>query len=303
MTQVRTHPMRLGVRAIAAWAAIAFGLMLMVLVVASMPAGTVAAADGHVPSTVEPGDSGTTEDESGIDTSVIYPWSDGNGLQDRWTDGLEIFLLGLVGGLTAVYLYLGTFLPGMTASASLGEAEAEVQINKAHRDAVLDRYRGAVELGQPPPLQAQELVERYDAIVARSTAQVRTERWRAQLLGMPLFAILGGAFAVLFASNLLQALLIGFGWTVVAKQAGLSRTQAQRREKKNEQISQLEVAASVERDQRIDAIEQLETASQRIDELEEIAQEYGVIKPKYDVLHAFVDAMRNPTDEEDRRGC
>jgi uncharacterized protein YlxW (UPF0749 family) len=74
-----------------------------------------------------------------------------------------------------------------------------------------------------------------------------SERWRLFTLGFPLYVVLGGFFALAFARDVFQALLIGFGWTAVADRFGLSREEAVRREFRDKQIEELrQQAAGVE---------------------------------------------------------
>jgi hypothetical protein len=75
------------------------------------------------------------------------------------------------------------------------------------------------------------------AIIDQKESEAKDLRRRIFLMGLPAYLILGGAFAVLFASNALQALLIGFGWTAVADRIGLNRVENIKKQGRGDAIS------------------------------------------------------------------
>jgi hypothetical protein len=91
--------------------------------------------------------------------------------------------------------------------------------------------RGEVQSPIQDGLAAEERLSiDYQNLVAFLEKRVSRERWRLFLIGFPLYVILGGFFAVAVAQTPLQALGVGFGWTVVSDRFGLKRELAARRD-------------------------------------------------------------------------
>jgi cell division protein FtsB len=195
---------------------------------------------------------------------VIFPWAQGGALEN-WVQGLVRFLLGVIGALVTAYLFLGEFLPSMG-----GKVEVELQKNelddlKKRRNDILAlleaHVKGDDKISTERVEAAKGLFLDFDTTIGRIEAEMTKERWRLFRIGFPIYVLLGGFFAAAFATNLLQALLIGFGWTAVADRFGLKKEQDVRKQKKDEQIDKLER-------QGIELNRQLADSKKQIGELE-----------------------------------
>ena len=174
---------------------------------------------------------------------VLFPWVKSGGVSENWVEGLGLFALGLLGALVTAYLFLGEFLPSMGGKATYDVLSIEIEDLARRRNDVLalrERYvRGELSLTNERLRAAERLTEQLTQ--AHDAKQTEASRLRTHLLlvGFPMYVLVGGAFAVLFATNLLQALLIGFGWTAVADRIGLQRELEQKGHKREEQVDRL----------------------------------------------------------------
>jgi hypothetical protein len=192
---------------------------------------------------------------SSIDVSQAFTWvSFDGGFHGDWARGLAYFLLGFVGAAVTLYFFAGGLLP------SMGRGQLTVlETERAQWERRRDRKLDAVE---KTPSGAEGTKQKW--LYERSAAQVtaldaRIDRERGALLkvGVPLYLFLGGFFAAMFATNLIQAALIGFGWTAVVERFGLKREQETRKDSRDDLIDTLQTEAA----QRANYIRDLEKAS------------------------------------------
>jgi hypothetical protein len=198
-----------------------------------------------------PGDTSGTDAESSTGTDVvrIFPWAEDGGVSKNWRDGLFLFIVGFVGALATVFLFLGEFLPSMGGKADYDAVLGETEVLKKQRDeAIATRTRllaaadvaGGDVAWRKEQLRGQEgLTQDLDTVIAREEKRSTTLKWRLGLLGMPMYLLLGGFFAAAFATNFLQALLFGFGWTAVAERIGLKRETEAKVQRKDEIVAAL----------------------------------------------------------------
>jgi hypothetical protein len=137
----------------------------------------------------------------------------------------------------------------MGGKAEYEEGKLELEDLVKQRDKQLELResfaggKGTVTTGR---LRASEaLTNSLDAAITQKEAALSQQRRRLVAIGMPIYLILGGAFAVLLASNVLQALLIGFGWTAAADRLGLNKELAARSAKRDEAIGELSEKAKM----------------------------------------------------------
>jgi hypothetical protein len=235
---------------------------------ATGPAGAAGAAGADAPTSPETcpvsdgdGTDQSTDGEDGTDPEVsdetFFPWAAG-GFADNWTEGLLLFGLGFVGALVTSFFLLGGFLPSMGGKVDYELRKTELDAEKARRDSnlsLLDEYtKGKTELSAERVEAGHQLSEHRDGIVARMEADLSRERWRLIAVGFPLYVLLGGFFATAFATNRLQALLIGFGWTAIADRFGLTKENEQRKTEKDTRVAALETetVAAKERSSRLE---------------------------------------------------
>lgn len=190
----------------------------------------------------------TTDEEKDPKRIAIFPWVTEGGFDENWEEGLGFAVLGLLGGLVMLYIFLGEFLPSMGGKAEYDAGQLELEkLRPKHIDAmaIRDRFsRGDPGVTKEQADVAASAAQDYEVSIARVERKVVRERWKLLGMGMPIYLILGGAFAVLFASNALQAFLIGFGWTGVADRLGLKRELEAKQEQRAEDVAMLRQEAS-----------------------------------------------------------
>jgi hypothetical protein len=201
------------------------------------------AEDTKSPSNEDPKSEGDGEGDADPTRIDVFPWATSGGFDDNWVQGLGFALLGLIGALVTVYLFLGEFLPSMGGKAEYEEGKVELEELVKQRNAQLELREGyAAGKGKATDAQlraAETLTGSLDTAISQKESSLTQERRRLVAIGMPIYLVLGGAFAVLFAANILQALLIGFGWTAIADRLGLNKELAVRSAKRDETIAKL----------------------------------------------------------------
>ncbi|MEJ2210069.1 MAG: hypothetical protein P8129_13660 [Anaerolineae bacterium] len=169
--------------------------------------------------------------------AVLFAW-----YPDDWGQGALLFVLGLAGALVTVYLFVGEMLPSMG-----GQAEYErLRVTLAHyverREEIIE-MRNNLVLGEEDQALSLEALSTLSRDLQEMTEllerRLRSERWRLFAIGFPIYLVLGGLFAAAFASNLLEAIVIGFGWTLIADRLGLERKNAQLQEIRAQEINEL----------------------------------------------------------------
>lgn len=212
--------------------------------IAALESATPAPDDGDPAPTPVPTD---PNDDDGL-SGVIFGWADAGGLSSNALEGVGYALLGFLGALVTAFFYLNDFLPSVGGTAEYLEVREDVTALKQRREKIR-AAREKYALETEGELAAQRLAELnrldddYTAGIGTNERWLRKERLRAYRSALPMYLILGSAFAVLFATNPLQGLLIGFGWTAVADRAGLKRQSADRQEKREEKIQTIEQVA------------------------------------------------------------
>ncbi len=179
-------------------------------------------------------------------SDVIFPWAQG-GFAKHWGDGLVRFLLGVAGALVTAYLFLGDFLPSMGGKVDYDLQRGILDDLKKRKEKTLALLESYVQGGEAVPPErleaAEQLSKDFETTITRMEASIAKDRWRLFRLGFPVYILLGGFFATAFATNLLQAILIGFGWTAVADRIGLNRELDARKAIKDDKVDTLEKQA------------------------------------------------------------
>jgi RTX calcium-binding nonapeptide repeat (4 copies) len=193
-------------------------------------------------------DEGSTVDST-TDTKdeIVLGWLFPAEGDPDWTTGIVYFLLGMAGALVTTYLFLGEFLPSMGGKAQYEADEWDLKNKKESRDK-LGEERGLLARETPvneSKLRALESMSKdLSAEIDEAQRVHRSERWRLTALAIPVYVVLGGAFATAFATTLPQALLIGFGWVAVADRLGLKRETDARDDLRGKEIEKLEQDAN-----------------------------------------------------------
>jgi len=156
-------------------------------------------------------------------------------------------LLGVAGALVTAYLFLGDFLPSMGGKVDYDLQRGILDDLKKRKEKTLALLESYVQGGEAVPPErleaAEQLSKDFETTITRMEASIAKDRWRLFRLGFPVYILLGGFFATAFATNLLQAILIGFGWTAVADRIGLNRELDARKAIKDDKVDTLEKQA------------------------------------------------------------
>jgi hypothetical protein len=176
-------------------------------------------------------------------SDVLFPWIESGGFEANWGEGLGFAGLGIVGALVTIYLFLGGFLPSMGGKAEYEATRLEIEDLTKRRDKQISlreqHARGDAAISMERLAEADKLTDDLGTMIEAKEARAAKLRRELIAVGFPLYVVLGGVFAVLFASNALQAILVGFGWTAVADRIGLKRELDEKSRQREEEINKL----------------------------------------------------------------
>jgi hypothetical protein len=194
-----------------------------------------------------------------INSDLFLPWVDSGGFGDNFGEGIAFVVVGLIGSMVTAYYAAGGFLPSTGGKAEYdalmlehddlreryGELSAVVE-SFAVGDAEVSAERREAALKS-----AEALSRRMDSVSADARALKRSILARS----LPFYLLIGPAFAVLFAENLAQALIIGFAWTLLAERFGLKNEQEAKDRMRRDDIAKLEEEARKSERHRSEAAE------------------------------------------------
>jgi hypothetical protein len=190
-----------------------------------------------------PGEVASDQDGSVV-SDTLFPWLDvGGTAADQWLWGLLLFGLGLVGALVAVYAFLGESLPSSGGQVEIRKARQRIEQLETEYDQQMAKRRqllGADPLDSPRIDHLATYCAELGDVIEKDKQWVRRRQWQLYRSGLPLYLVLGGLTAVLFASSLLQAIIFGFGWTAVVDRIGLRRETEEVAREKNEALGDLQ---------------------------------------------------------------
>jgi hypothetical protein len=174
---------------------------------------------------------------------VLFPWVHSGGFSKNWLHGLGFVGLGVVGALVTVYFLLGDFLPSMGGKAEYEELKLELDElgrRRYRQIEIRERFaRGDSTISDEQLQAADRLTEDLGQAITQKQREIQNQKRGLLAVGLPIYVLLGGAFAVLFSSNGLQAFIIGFGWTGLADRIGLNRELDARSSKREVEIQKL----------------------------------------------------------------
>jgi hypothetical protein len=160
----------------------------------------------------------------------LFPWYVDSESPD-WVTGVLYALLGLVGALITVFGLIGSAIPGTAGFANIEAGMKRVE----EREKILDKLIKDSERN-PEEIKAVEIATN------NLRDDLREDRRRQFGLAAGLYTVLGAFFAAMLARDLLQAILIGAGWTASFGALGLKKDYAQRKIIKDEATERLESA-------------------------------------------------------------
>lgn len=129
---------------------------------------------------------------------VVLEWLRGE--ERDWETGITLGVLGGVAAMVTAFTFAGMALPGSKLSAILDEQQAEL-------DVLTDRL---AELAATNPLPADQVTALNEVIDRLRDDLSRDRRW-TYVVSAPLYVLLGAASAAIFAADIVQALVVGFG--------------------------------------------------------------------------------------------
>lgn len=230
------------------------------------------------------------EDLAGKQTT-LFAW-----YPDNWGQGGLYFLLGLAGALVTVYLFLGEMLPSMGGQVEYERTRITLEHYVEQREELINK-RNEVALGRADEgLHADsldKLSKDLNDITELLEKRLRSERWRLFALGFPIYLVLGGFFSAAFASNFLEALVIGFGWTLIADRLGLQRKDAQLQILRESDVNKLknrvkDLQADRERveSDRDEARRQFEAQSDMVKQSAQVLERYAQVNQIFEETRA-----------------
>ncbi len=166
-----------------------------------------------------------------IGVANLFTWATGD--SPDWGRGALYSCLGLLGALVTVFSLVGGAIPGTAGFARIEAGMKRVE----EREKILD-----IMIKDPNKIAAN--IEVVEQAANNLRDDIRADRRRQFMTAAFLYAILGAFFAALLAQDLLQALIIGAGWTAYLGALGLKKDYAERKSLKDETTEKLENALS-----------------------------------------------------------
>lgn len=166
-----------------------------------------------------------------IDVANLFTWL--ASAPPDWVRGILYSALGLVGALVVVFTLVGGAVPG---TAGFSRIEADLK-RVEERERILDDLLKAV-VKNPAEIAAVEVATN------NLREDVAADRRRQFALAAAIYTILGAFFAAMLARDVLQALLVGAGWTSYLGALGLRKDYAERKAVKDEVTERLESVVS-----------------------------------------------------------
>ena len=193
-------------------------VVLMVLTLLFLPIG-LCLADTPEPVTA-------TQPPAPIEVGALFTWA--TTPSPDWGKGALFAALGLAGALVAIFGFIGGAIPG-----TAGQAKIDADTERLDR---LSQHLEELVAKSEPDASAISAVE---TTVNNLRDDLRGERWRQFWIGAVLYAILGAVFAAMLAQDILQALVLGAGWTALLGTLGLKKDQEERKAIKDAALEKL----------------------------------------------------------------
>lgn len=164
-----------------------------------------------------------------------------------WASGGTFAGLGLVGALITIFGLVGGAVPGTAGQAGIDAGIQRLETLSRRLDGLID--------ANPPNADQIQAIE---ATVNNLRTYLTREKWRQFLIASLLYAVLGAAVASLLAQDILQAIVIGAGWTAFLGSFGLQREYRERHSERDAEID-----AAVRRMEKVE--ESIQEGTRRVD--------------------------------------
>ena len=166
------------------------------------------------------------------EVAEFFSWL--TGTPPDWNRGILYAVLGVVGALVILFTLIGGAIPGTAGKAKIDEGEETLK----EWTEQLSR-----EMKKAPP--DPEAIEKKNRAVDDLRDDLWKERWKEFSLAAIFYTVLGSFFAAMLAQDLLQALLIGAGWTGIVGSLGLKGDYAYRKSRKDDLLGEVRDALQV----------------------------------------------------------
>ncbi len=163
-----------------------------------------------------------------IEGANVADWLVGQESID-WALGGVLFGFGFIGALVTIFSLVGGAVPGVAGQAAIDAGLARL-------DALSHRLDELIERNPPDAEQITAVEGSVDSL----RTYLGKERWRQFLVGATLYALLGGIVSALIAQDILQALVIGAGWTGFLGTLGLRKDRDVRAHDRDREIRSAE---------------------------------------------------------------
>jgi len=166
---------------------------------------------------------------SSITVANLFVWAKSSPI--AWGTGGLYAALGIVGSMVTVFSLIGGAIPGTSGFAKI---EADMK-RVEEREKIIDKLIRA-ENKDP------EVISAIEKATDNLRDDLRSDMRQQFALAATLYVVLGAFFAAALAQDLLQALVIGAGWTAYLGAFGLKRDYAERKSIKDKATEELEAA-------------------------------------------------------------
>jgi hypothetical protein len=143
--------------------------------------------------------------------------------------GAAYIILGLVGALVAVFGFIGGVIPGTKGMVKIDLEEARLETEEKRLDQLIQ-----------DPQANPELIKEVENTINNRRDDLSRDRWKQFSLAAVIYLILGSFFAAMLATNMLQAIVIGFSWTAFIGMLGLKDDHQGRTDKKDDAMLKTE---------------------------------------------------------------
>ncbi|HIH44398.1 MAG TPA: hypothetical protein HA257_04780 [Candidatus Methanoperedenaceae archaeon] len=167
-----------------------------------------------------------TPDVNAVNVANLFAWA--SGPSPDWKLGALFSVLGVIGALVTIFGLIGGAVPGTAG-------QAKIDANNKQ----LEKWTGELERMITAPDKDPEVIKAVESTVNNLRDDIRAEMWRQFALAAFIYAILGGFFAALLARDMLQALVVGAGWTGFLGSLGLKSDFKERKAIKDDAIEKI----------------------------------------------------------------
>lgn len=155
-----------------------------------------------------------------IELSNLFTWT--KTTPPDWGRGALFAGLGVIGALVTIFGFIGGAVPGTAG-------QAKIDVDTERLDRLSQRLEELITVTTPDAAA----IAAVENTVNNLRDDLRAERWRQFGIAAVVYVILGAFFSTLLAQDMLQALVIGAGWTVSLGTLGLKKDYSERKAAKD----------------------------------------------------------------------